>query len=496
MSDQMNKRPSDASCQKDGIIDINGIRTDIPLNKKVFLSFSLAILTYLLCMLLPIDTFGAGTARALGMLLSMIVFSIFWGYSIAIPALLCAVGGIALGHWQWKDVSSALGSSPMYTMIGMQIVALGCEFTPLGTRMAYWFLRQFGQKPVRMVMVIGIVSAILSAFVSDLAVLIMMSGIAATLLDAMGEKPGSSKIGKAMMLVVTCMSLVGGSILICGSPSGNMRAISFMEAASDGAYSITFGQWAAFGVPSFILFALPATWFYVKCAKLKNSDVNVLPRSFYDEKLKSLGPIGGSEIRWILIVAAMIAVMVSGVNAGQAALTFALIAMIPGIGVVPAKRALAKIPWDNVLALCTFPLLGNLLTGTGLGDFISALLKPIVGNMSPLVFSIFACLATGVLVNVFVNANIAVCALSVTIFTPVCVALGYNPTVLLYPTLCVVSLFFCIGSNTMVLMNKGYGFWEMKDPILPGFLTILLFSVIYPVITFGMSRLIGLSVYI
>lgn len=481
---------------RDGIIDVDGLYTEAPLNKKVVLSFCLAIAVYILCSLMPLDSYGEGTARALGMLLAMIVFSIFWCYSIAIPALLCAIGGILLKHWAWKDVTAALGSSPMYTMIGMQIVALGCEFTPLGTRMAYWFLKQFGQKPVRMVVVIGVVSAILSAFVSDLAVLIMMSGIAATLLDAMGEKPGQSKIGKAMMLVVTCMSLVGGSILICGSPSGNMRAISFMESASNGEFSITFGQWAAFGVPSFILFGIPAALIYVKCAGLKNSDVDPLPRSYYDEKLKTLGPIGGSEIRWIIIVTAMITTMISGMGAGQAALMFALIAMLPGVGVVPAKKALGKIPWDNVLALCTFPLLGNLLTETGLGDLITDLLKPIVGNMSPLIFSIFACLITGILVNIFVNANIAVCAMCVTIFTPVCISLGYNPSVLLYPTLCVVSLFFCIGSNTMVLMNKGYGYWEMKDPILPGFLVICMFSLIYPIISFAMSSLIGLSIYI
>ena len=56
-----------------------------------------------------------------------------------------------------------------------------------------------------------------------------------------------------------------------------MRAISFMEAASDGKFSITFGQWAAFGVPSFILFALPANLIYVKCAGLKNSQSRALP---------------------------------------------------------------------------------------------------------------------------------------------------------------------------------------------------------------------------
>ena len=52
----------------DGILDIEGLRTDAPLTKRVLLSFILAAATYSLCMLLPIDCYGAGTARALGML--------------------------------------------------------------------------------------------------------------------------------------------------------------------------------------------------------------------------------------------------------------------------------------------------------------------------------------------------------------------------------------------------------------------------------------------
>lgn len=479
---------------KDMFFDLSGLRTDEPVNKRVIISFVAAIAVYTICSLLPIDSYGEGTARALGMLFGMITFSMFWCYSIAVPALLCAVAGVFLKVWDWKAVTNALGSSPMYTLVGMQFVALGCEFTPFGTRMAYWFLKKFANKPVRLVIVLAFCSALLSAFVSNLAVVIMMSGIAATILEAMGEKPGESKIGKTLMLLVTAMAMIGGAVLICGSPSGNGRAIGFLE--STAGVSITFGQWAAFGVPSFLIYFLPVCLIYIKCTGLKNEDIQVLPQSYYEEKLNALGPIGGSEIRWLLIVAAMIIALLKGMNTGLAAVTFGLIAMLPVIGVVPPEKAVKKVQWANVLALCTFGLLGTLFSETGLGEFVNDMLKPLVGNMSPMVFCIFACLVTGLCVNLFVNANIAVCAMCITIFSSVCVSLGYNPTVIMAPALAIVSFFYCMGANTMVLLNKGYGYWDMKDPVLPGFLSIILISIIYPIVTCLIAPAIGLSLYI
>lgn len=478
---------------KDSFLDFSGLRTEEPINKKVIISFAAAIIVYIICSSLPIDSYGEGTARALGMLFGMITFSMFWPYSIAVPALMCAVVGVIIKVWDWSGVSSALGSSPMYTLVGMQFVALGCEFTPFGQRMAYTFLKKFAKKPILLVMALAFVTALISAFVSNLAVMIMMSGIAASLLEAMGEKPGESKIGRTLMMLVTAMTMIGGAVLICGSPSGNGRAIGFLESTAN--VSITFGQWAAFGIPSFIIYFVPVCFIYIKCTGLKSSSVKILPESYYDEKLKSLGPIGGSEIRWLLIVAGMIVALLLGMNTGFAALTFGFIAMLPVIGVVPPEKAVRKVQWANVLALCTFGLLGTLFSNTGLGGFVNDMLKPIVGNMSPVIYCMFACLITGLCVNLFVNANIAVCAMCITIFSSVCVSLGYNPTVIMAPSLAIVSFFYCMGANTMVLLNKGYGYWEMKDTVLPGFLSIILISIVYPLVTCVVAPIIGLSLY-
>ena len=72
---------------KDSFLDFSGLRTEEPINKKVIISFAAAIIVYIICSSLPIDSYGEGTARALGMLFGMITFSMFWPYSIAFRRL-------------------------------------------------------------------------------------------------------------------------------------------------------------------------------------------------------------------------------------------------------------------------------------------------------------------------------------------------------------------------------------------------------------------------
>ena len=50
-----------------------------------------------------------------------------------------------------------------------------------------------------------------------------------------------------------------------------------------------------------------------------------------------------------------------------------------------------------------------------------------------------------------------------------------------------------MGMNAIMLMNKGYGYWNDKDTMLPGYLTVVLTSVVIPVICCLLCGIIGLS---
>ena len=53
--------------------------------------------------------------------------------------------------------------------------------------------------------------------------------------------------------------------------------------------------------------------------------------------------------------------------------------------------------------------------------------------------------------------------------------------------------FWAMGMNAIMLMNKGYGYWNDKDTMLPGYLTVVLTSIVIPVICCLLCGVIGLS---
>lgn len=485
------------SCKdSDGLIDISGLRTGVPISKRLVLSTLGAVLLFALCAFLPLDGYGHGTSSALGFFAAFIFLIIFSPTNIAVESILIAVCGIMLGFWDWEQVGASFGSSSFLTITGMIIVSMGCEFTPFGRRVAYTMLRQFGNHPAKVVVAIAVVSACLSSFVSNVAVIIMMSGICAEVLEAMGEKPGSSRIGRAMMLIIPTAAIVGGVVLINGSPTGNTMAIQFLSTSTDGAFNVTYSQWALCGVSCFLVTIVPICFVYLYCFKINSKNVAMPDVSYYDAPMKELGKIGGSEIRWIITVIAMVLCMLAGMPTGMASLLFAAVSMLPGIGTVPADKAIKKLPIQAMIAAGLMPLLSQLFSNTGLGELITDVVSPLVVNAGPLGLSIISALIMGVLVNLFVNAGLAVSALVIGMISPVCVELGYNPIVVMMPTLFIASFFFVFGSNNIMLLNMGYGYWNMKDPILPGTLSVLICAVLFPVVCCAVCPLFGLPLHI
>lgn len=84
------------------------------------------------------------------------------------------------------------------------------------------------------------------------------------------------------------------------------------------------------------------------------------------------GPLGqafGSEYRWLLYVAGMVAAMLLGMKGPFAALFFAALTVFPIIGVSKRSEVLKKVPWGAMIAICMLPLLGVMITGSGMSEY-------------------------------------------------------------------------------------------------------------------------------
>ena len=482
---------------KDGVFDFTGKNTGIAFNKKLCISLVVSIAIYFLFALLnPLAAYGEMASKGLGFLIAAVFFMVTSSVPLAIIAMLVATLGVMIGLFNWSTVSSRLGSSNFYQAFGMMVVAMGCEFTPFGRRLGYWILRKYGNRPIRLILVISATCALLSCFLANAPTIILMSSIVHSMLIAMGEEPGKSKLGKVLMLVVTMAVMVGGAGLMCGSPIGISSCLSYMNESLGADFSPTFIQWAAVCLPTLIICILPMTYVYIVCFKVKNSDFKVLESSYYDGKLAELGPMGGAEWRWLLILFGMILSLLLGMKTAYAAILFAAISLFPGIGVSDSKQVFKKIPWNPLIAICMLPLMSTIVSDSGIKDWLGTILTPIMGNVSPLGFALICSFSMSILMTVLVNSMQAAMALVMTVAAPICVSLGYNPTLILLPAAMGASYMWVLGANQYVMMNKEYGWWEMRDTIIPGVISICIPTMISCFVALLLGPLFGMPIYL
>lgn len=483
--------------KKSDFLDFSGLQTGIVPNKRLLISVVLAVALYLALSMLPLEAYGENCAKGLGFCVAAIFLMVFSPLSSSIVGILMICTAPLLQLVKWADVKTACGNSSLYPMLGMTIVALGCEFTPFGKRISYWFLYKFGKKPVNMLIAIGVCAAVLSAFVSNTAVIILMSSIINTLLLTMGEKPGESKLGKVAMILVLMAAEFGGIALVNGSPAGNNFCMNALANASgDLKLSVSYSHWTKIAAPIFIVMIIPMCLIFIKWFKVKNADIKMLPPSYYKEQLEAIGPMTGAEWRWIIISIAMVAAMMLGLDNNLAAMLFALISVFPLIGVSPYKQCVKKVPWEMMISIMTIPIIGTIINTSGVSKYIQALVSPLLQGLSPLLLSIILALAGFLMANLLVNAFTGVWTFICTLGTVLAISAGYNPIVIVFPTFLTSQMMWCIGTNTIALLNRGYGWWDMKDLIGPGFISGIFASIVIPVLNYGLCALYGVSAYL
>ena len=168
---------------KDSFIDIEGTVTGFPVNKKFVITVLVSVAVFVAVAYgVDLSAYGPLASKGLAAFLSCLILMVFSGMDVFVSGLVMVFLGFFLKIWTWGDVGTALGKSTFYSMLGMMIVAGGAEFTPIGRRIAYNFLKLLGQKPVTLCIAVGFTTAFISAFVSNVATIIFMSSICNTLL--------------------------------------------------------------------------------------------------------------------------------------------------------------------------------------------------------------------------------------------------------------------------------------------------------------------------
>jgi solute carrier family 13 (sodium-dependent dicarboxylate transporter), member 2/3/5 len=194
-----------------------------------------------------------GLAPAAQTLLAILVLSIIFWVTEAIPApitaLLAPTLAVFFGVTNVKNAFAPFGDPVIFLLIGSFLVAEATQASGLDRRVAVFILSQrwTRRSTGRLLFAMGLVTCVVSLWMSNSATTAMMLPIGAGVLRALRREDGDAKTpyAIAMMLMLTWSSSVAVGLPIASPP--NLIAIGLSrELTSD---PITFADWTIVTMP-------------------------------------------------------------------------------------------------------------------------------------------------------------------------------------------------------------------------------------------------------
>ncbi|MDG4865422.1 DASS family sodium-coupled anion symporter [Streptomyces sp. T-3] len=408
---------------------------------------------------LPLDM--AATQQTLaGILLGVIVLWVTEPVPIPVGGLI-GVGAIVLfGVVPAADALAPFGSSTIFTFIGAFILAQAMLKHGLARRFAFFILALpgVGRSTFRLIAAFGLITCVLSAFVSNTATVAMllptalgMLTVIAKLLQDRGRVPEDFdptrlRVGAALVLMLAYGASVGGLLTPVGSPPNLIGRGLIEEATGE---KISFAQWTTTALP---LCALMFVVLVVVLLLLNKPEIRKIEgvEEYVAEQRATLGKLSRAEINTLIAFGITVALWifpgVVALIAGTDASVYTTVSGRLNEGVVAVLGAsllfilpthwgrrettlnwsdAARIDWGTILLFGCGIIFGALLESTGLAKTIGNEASDALG-----LSSLFAITAFAVVLAILVSettSNTASAAVVVPIVIPIAVAAGVDP---------------------------------------------------------------------
>ena len=318
-------------------------------------------------------------------MLAIFVAAIILWITEAIPnyltSLLVILGIVLCGVTSDKTAYAQLGHPVMWLNILSFILASMLVKTQVAKRFALWFVLKFGRNSGGIILSFIIINLVLSAFISattaKAAILLPIFMVIAAIYGATGGEHRNN-FGRNLILQNLFQINLGANAFLTGS--GAALLAGSLIAGAMGIGSFSYQDWFKAAFPMSVLLILIA-WFVGSKIYFPLKKEERVPQieggmERLREELNKLGKMKFEEYKAIAIFVCVLILWATdkqhGINQTAVAFMGAVVALLPGIGVV--KWNDVDIPWHLLLFSAGAYTLGAGLDATGLpGTLIDAL---------------------------------------------------------------------------------------------------------------------------
>lgn len=336
---------------------------------------------------------------------------------------------------------------------------------PVSTRLLFVLMKKFGQNTNRLLFAVMAVTAILSSIISNVAAAAVFIPIVQKFLAVYEDKEERKLTGRAFMIALPVASMIGGMMTPAGS-SINMLSIGMLEKYAG--TTITFVQWMCLGIP-LSLILLPFAWILLlkicKPAPLEQNKIS----AYLEEGNRALTPKMSAKEKYVLVILMVMLVLwimsswIPALQITAVALIGLMLYFIPGrMQILTWKQFQRCVSLEAFILMGTMISIGNVITASGLSEWLGQMLFPANFTASNLLSLGFVCLLTFLLLIIIPVAPALVAMLSGPLVA-FCIRIGVSPALAMAAFgLCAANCYL-LPLDTVPLMTYATGYYKMFD---------------------------------
>ena len=427
----------------------------------------IAILIVAAAALLPTP---AGLSDAGKMSLALLVAGVFVWVTEPVPfavsgfAILIAIptlGILPLNAAEGVTVWTSFVSSALFFMLASFGISAALLKTKIPTKIAYFLLKLSKGTTKGVILAFMLSTAAISLFVSDLPCCALMAGIAmSSILKLEGAEPGTSKLGRCLMICIPYAAAIGGEALPSGS-SMNIMAIGMLRATTG--IEISFLDWAIICAPVAIILLFVA-WVSVvmvhRPEPISQKTVDhIMDLATNGQKFDS------TDWKVSIITLLTFAVWISSNWTGWDATVIALFGLallfLPGIEALTWSEYMKGVSWNVMLLIGCVQSLAAGMKEQGASSW---LINASIGNFALGAFTLTTASACIVpLIRLLIPVGPALIAIAL---VPLCVlgqTIGISPVFFTVIVGISASTSLMNGLDSIAMLSYRYSYWNLID---------------------------------
>ncbi|MBO4870487.1 MAG: DASS family sodium-coupled anion symporter [Muribaculaceae bacterium] len=356
-----------------------------------------------------------------------------------------------------KTAYAQLGHPVMWLNILSFILASMLVKTQVAKRFAIWFVLNFGKNAGGIILSFIVINLVLSAFISattaKAAILLPIFMVVAAIYGATGGEKRNN-FGRNLILQNLFQINLGANAFLTGSGATLLAGSLIAGALGIGAFS--YQDWFKAAFPMNVLLILIA-WFVGSKIFFPLKKEERVPQiaggmERLRDELKKLGKMKTEEYKAIAIFVVVLLLWATdkqhGINQTAVAFMGAVVALLPGIGIV--KWNDVDIPWHLLLFSAGAYTLGAGLDATGLpGTLVDALFTSLGITQATPFWAIYMLLTAGILLFSLIFQSKTMLTL---IFIPIAIGVaqknGYPIMSLAFPVAMLVGHVYVLPFNS------------------------------------------------